>query len=106
MENPAEWRRAEKVINDAYTEWSAMTARGAFGLSLPAIIATRLRQHGILTDGDEPAIGWEGLKDQDPLPLPSRTRCAACGSIVSPEFLRELERKMAEDLGRQPPSDS
>lgn len=61
MENPATWKRAEKVISDAYAEWQAMSSAGAVGYSLPAFIARHLRLHGIVADQDEPAIGWEGL---------------------------------------------
>jgi len=61
MENPSYWKRAEKVIADAHREWKKASRGDVCGLSLPATIATRLREAGIVNDADEPALGWEGL---------------------------------------------
>lgn len=63
MENPSCWKRAEKVISDAHKEWRKGRDRGVIGLSLPASIAARLREAGIISDADEPAIGWGGLAE-------------------------------------------
>lgn len=63
MENPSCWKRAEKVISDAHKEWRKGRDRGAYGLSLPGTIAARLREAGIISDADEPEIGWDGLAE-------------------------------------------
>lgn len=62
MENPATWKRAEKIILDALTEHDKMTAAGAVGFSSPRFVADRLRAAGLLNDADEPEIGWEGVR--------------------------------------------
>ena len=59
MENPSTWKRAELVIMDAILEWEASSKFG----SKQALIASRLRAHGLLNDQDEPEIGWDGLRE-------------------------------------------
>lgn len=66
MENPAEWCRCEKVVSDALDEWGEGAGRA--GLSKPALVATRLRQHGIVSDAAEPPLGRDALRE--PLPRP------------------------------------
>jgi len=62
MENPASWKSAELLILDALEDHDRYSRMGAVGYSTPALIASRLRQAGLLRDQDEPEIGWDKLR--------------------------------------------
>lgn len=62
MENPATWKMADKIITEAYEEWAQKHDSGAIGASVGRFIADRLRHHGYISDSDEPAIDWKGLR--------------------------------------------
>jgi hypothetical protein len=64
MENPASWKTAELIIDEALDEHDQMTARGAIGSSSVHLIADRLRRAGLLNDQDEPEVGWKRLRDR------------------------------------------
>jgi hypothetical protein len=61
-ENPATWKTAELVISQALADCEEARREGMCGGTTPHVIADRLRAAGLLTDGDEPEIGWEGLR--------------------------------------------
>jgi len=63
MENPATWKSAEVVICDALEDHGRMTAAGAVGPSVPKFVADKLRSAGLLSDADEPAVGWQHLRE-------------------------------------------
>jgi hypothetical protein len=61
MENPASWKPAELVIEDALSDYHYDHDRGAVGASLVHYVADHLRRAGHLNDTDVPEIGWETL---------------------------------------------
>jgi hypothetical protein len=102
MENPAEWKQAEKVISDAFAEWTRLNRAGTIGLSLPGLTAARLREAGVVSDAEEPALGWEGLRQEEPQefaalkPKPGRRPRRA-------ELLREPARPALPPAARPTP---
>lgn len=83
MENPATWKRAEKVIMDAEAQWYRWHKAGAVGLSRPAFIAHCLREAGLLHDENEPALGWEGLRRSYEEPDTGQPGMAVCSKDVN-----------------------
>jgi hypothetical protein len=62
MENPASWKTAELIIRDTLEDHALATSRGAVGYSSAAAVANALRRAGLLSDQDEPHIGWDKLR--------------------------------------------
>jgi hypothetical protein len=50
MENPMTWGEPEKVIQDAYRQWSEARDKGVVGLSLAKTISNALRNAGLLNE--------------------------------------------------------
>lgn len=50
MENPANWSRAERVVNDALEEFYRDDQAGLVGYSLPMRITNALRKAGLLKE--------------------------------------------------------
>jgi hypothetical protein len=49
MENPSTWGEAEKIVNDAYSQWCEDMERRLIGLSLARRITDALRDAGLLS---------------------------------------------------------
>lgn len=65
MEDPSTWKMADKIANDAYQDWWAAHNQGMAGLSVGRYITDALRHHGYISDTEEPAIDWAGLRSKE-----------------------------------------